>query len=155
MCGETVGAMIECAALHSDVLHGPLCTDRACVELTAYIAWETCRSEVNGLPLTLEMAVAEPEALRTVFEIIGHKPEDIDTNFGHMLKAFASGTPPHGGIAWGFDRFLMLLQGEPNIREVIPFPKTGEGRDLMMNAPAPVSDKQLDELHLIAKKISK
>jgi aspartyl-tRNA synthetase len=96
-----------------------------------------------------------PEALRTVFEIIGHKPEDIDTNFGHMLKAFASGTPPHGGIAWGFDRFLMLLQGEPNIREVIPFPKTGEGRDLMMNAPAPVSDKQLDELHLIAKKIIK
>lgn len=97
----------------------------------------------------------KPEALRTVFEIIGHKPEDIDANFGHMLKAFASGTPPHGGIAWGFDRFLMLLQGEPNIREVIPFPKTGEGRDLMMNAPAPVSDKQLDELHLIAKKISK
>jgi aspartyl-tRNA synthetase len=84
--------------------------------------------------------------LRTVFEIIGHKPEDIDTNFGHMLKAFSSGTPPHGGIAWGFDRFLMLLQNEPNIREVIPFPKTGEGRDLMMNAPAPVSDRQLDEL---------
>ncbi len=94
----------------------------------------------------------KPEALRTVFEIIGHKSEDIDTNFGHMLKAFASGTPPHGGIAWGFDRLLMLLQGEPNIREVIPFPKTGEGRDLMMNAPALVSDKQLDELHLIAKK---
>mgnify|MGYP000957648508 CR=1 FL=1 len=94
----------------------------------------------------------KPEALRTVFEIIGHKSEDIDTNFGHMLKAFSSGTPPHGGIAWGFDRFLMLLQGEPNIREVIPFPKTGEGRDLMMNAPAPVSDRQLDELHLIAKK---
>ena len=94
----------------------------------------------------------KPDALRTVFEIIGHKPDDIDTNFGHMLKAFASGTPPHGGIAWGFDRFLMLLQGEPNIREVIPFPKTGEGKDLMMNAPAPVSDKQLNELHLIAKK---
>ena len=69
-----------------------------------------------------------------------------------MLKAFSLGTPPHGGIAWGFDRFMMLLQNEANIREVIPFPKTGEGKDLMMESPAPVSQKQLDELQIIVKK---
>jgi aspartyl-tRNA synthetase len=93
-----------------------------------------------------------PEALRRVFEIIGHTPENIDKNFGHMLHALGSGTPPHGGIAWGFDRLLMLLQGEPNIREVIAFPKTGEGKDLMMEAPSEVSEKQLKELHIQIKK---
>ncbi|MFA5933719.1 MAG: aspartate--tRNA ligase [Candidatus Paceibacterota bacterium] len=87
-----------------------------------------------------------PEALKKVFEIIGHKEEDIEKNFGHMLHALASGTPPHGGIAWGFDRLLMLLQGEPNIREVIPFPKTGEGKDLMMESPSEISEAQMKEL---------
>ena len=88
----------------------------------------------------------EAETLRKVLNIIGHKDEDIERNFGHMLNAFQSGTPPHGGIAWGFDRLLMLLENEPNIREVIAFPKTGEGKDLMMNSPSIVSDKQLKEL---------
>ncbi|KND48965.1 MAG: aspartate--tRNA ligase [Parcubacteria bacterium C7867-005] len=90
----------------------------------------------------------EPEALRSVFNILGYKDEQIEGNFGHMLKAFASGTPPHGGIAWGFDRLVMLLQGEPNIREVIAFPKTGEGKDPMMDSPSEVSEKQLNELHI-------
>lgn len=89
-----------------------------------------------------------PEALKKVLEIIGHTSENIERNFGHMLKALGSGTPPHGGIAWGFDRFLMLLQNEPNIREVIAFPKTGEGKDLMMEAPSPISEKQLKELRI-------
>ncbi len=93
-----------------------------------------------------------PEALRKVFEIIGHTPENIDKNFGHMLHALGSGTPPHGGIAWGFDRLLMLLQGEPNIREVIAFPKTGEGKDLMMESPSEISAKQLKELNIQIKK---
>jgi aspartyl-tRNA synthetase len=88
----------------------------------------------------------KPEALLSVFEIMGHKKDDIEKNFGHMLKALASGTPPHGGIAWGFDRLVMILQNEPNIREVIAFPKTGEGKDLMMDSPSEVSDKQLKEL---------
>jgi aspartyl-tRNA synthetase len=88
----------------------------------------------------------KPDVLRKVFEIMGYTPERIDENFGHMLKAFASGTPPHGGIAFGFDRLVMLLQNEPNIREVIAFAKTGEGRDLMMNAPAEIDKSQLDEL---------
>ena len=88
----------------------------------------------------------EADTLRKVLKIIGHKDEDIDRNFGHMLNAFQTGTPPHGGIAWGFDRLLMLLENEPNIREVIAFPKTGEGKDLMMESPSTVSEKQLKEL---------
>ena len=88
----------------------------------------------------------EPDALRKVFEIMGYPSETIEKNFGHMLSAFASGTPPHGGLAWGFDRFMMLLENEPNIREVMAFPKTGEGKDLMMDSPSVVSDKQLKEL---------
>jgi len=88
----------------------------------------------------------QAETLKKVLNIIGHTDEDIEKNFGHMLKAFRSGTPPHGGIAWGFDRLLMLLENEPNIREVIAFPKTGEGKDLMMISPSSVSDKQLKEL---------
>lgn len=92
-----------------------------------------------------------PEALKRVFEIMGHKEEDIEKNFGHMFKAFSSGTPPHGGIAWGIDRIVMLLQNEPSIREVIAFPKTGDGRDLLMNAPSEVSDEQLKELGISMK----
>jgi aspartyl-tRNA synthetase len=87
-----------------------------------------------------------PEALRAVFKIMGYEDERIDRNFGHMLSALGSGTPPHGGMAWGFDRMMMILENEPNIREVIAFAKTGEGKDPMMGAPGKVMDKQLKEL---------
>lgn len=93
-----------------------------------------------------------PEALKKVFEIMGHNPDDIMNNFGHMMSAFSLGTPPHGGIAWGLDRFIMTLQNEPNIREVIPFAKTGEGKDPMMDSPSEISDTQLLELGLILRK---
>jgi len=92
------------------------------------------------------------EALRAVLDIIGFSEERIKENFGHMLEAFNYGTPPHGGIAWGLDRLVMILQGESNIREVIAFPKTGDGRDLLMGAPSGVSKDQLDELHIEIKK---
>lgn len=85
-------------------------------------------------------------ALRTTFEIMGYGDERIENNFGHMLRALEFGAPPHGGIAWGFDRLMMILEREPNIREVIAFAKTGDGKDLMMNAPAKISDKQTVEL---------
>ncbi len=88
----------------------------------------------------------DPKFQKTSFEIMGYSDERINTNFGHMIEALEYGAPPHGGIAWGFDRLLMLLENEPNIREVIPFAKTGEGKDLMMNAPSLVSEKQLNEL---------
>lgn len=88
------------------------------------------------------------EALRKVFEIMGYEKKTIEENFGHMLKAFSFGAPPHGGIAWGLDRLVAVLQDELTIREVIPFAKTGEGRDLMMESPSQISDKQLRELNL-------
>jgi len=97
----------------------------------------------------------EPEPLKTVFRIMGYKDDDIVAKFGHMLKALGSGAPPHGGIAWGLDRFVSLLQNEPNIREVIAFPKTGDGRDLMMDVPSEVDKKQLDELGIEIKKSEK
>ncbi len=89
-----------------------------------------------------------PEGLTKVFEIMGHTSESISANFGHMLEAFSYGAPPHGGIAWGLDRLIAILQNEPNIREVIAFAKTGEGKDLMMAAPSEASAEQLVELGL-------
>ena len=86
------------------------------------------------------------EALKKTFEIMGYNEERIENNFSHIIEAMKYGAPPHGGIAWGFDRLVMLLNNEPNIRETIAFAKTGEGRDLMMNAPSPISDKQVKEL---------
>ena len=83
-----------------------------------------------------------------IFELIGLDAEVAQERFGHMLEAFEYGTPPHGGIAPGIDRLVMLLAGEPNIREVIAFPKTQQAADLMAGAPSSAEDKQLDELHI-------
>ncbi len=90
----------------------------------------------------------KPEALRAALKIMGYDEERTERGFGHMLEALSYGAPPHGGIAWGLDRLVMLLLGEPNIREVMAFPKTGDGRDLMAGAPVPVSKEQLDELRI-------
>jgi aspartyl-tRNA synthetase len=88
------------------------------------------------------------ELQEKVFSLIGLTIEQARDQFGHMLEAFEYGTPPHGGIAPGIDRFVMLLAGEPNIREVIAFPKSQSAADLMAGAPSPVSAEQLKELHL-------
>jgi aspartyl-tRNA synthetase len=83
-----------------------------------------------------------------VFELIGLDVEDAKQQFGHLLEAFDYGTPPHGGIAPGIDRLLMLLTAEPNIREVMAFPKTQSATDLMVGAPSPVTEEQLGALHI-------
>lgn len=90
----------------------------------------------------------EPEALRRVLEVMGLSAEEIETQFGHMLEAFEFGAPPHGGIAPGLDRIVMILANEPNIREVIAIPKTGDARDLMMGAPSPLPESRLKDVHI-------
>lgn len=89
-----------------------------------------------------------PEVMYKAFEIVGFSKDQVDEKFGAMIKAFEFGAPPHGGCAFGLDRFFMLLEDEPNIREVIAFPKNGSALDLMMNAPSEVDEKQLKDLHI-------
>ncbi len=94
------------------------------------------------------LRINEPELLESVFEILGHLKESVNQKFGHLIEAFSFGAPPHGGIAIGLDRLIMILRNESSIREVIAFPKTGDARDLMMNAPSSLDEAQLKELHL-------
>ncbi|MGS1017668.1 aspartate--tRNA ligase [Allosphingosinicella humi] len=89
-----------------------------------------------------------PEIMYKAFEIAGYTKEDVDTNFSGMINAFKFGAPPHGGSAPGIDRMVMLLAGEPNIREVVLFPMNQKAEDLMMGAPSTVSMKQLRELNI-------
>ena len=85
---------------------------------------------------------------RKIFRIFGHSEEKINQLFGHLLEAFEYGAPPHGGVAVGVDRFVMIIQGSETIRDVIAFPKNQSGYDMMFDAPAQVTDKQIDELHI-------
>ena len=89
-----------------------------------------------------------PDIMYKAFDIAGYSREEVDTSFPGMIGAFKFGAPPHGGSAPGIDRIVMLLADEPNIREVILFPMNQKAEDLMMNAPAPVMDKQLKELSI-------
>ncbi len=100
--------------------------------------------EIGGGSLRIYTA----ELQRKMFHLLDYSDERTNEQFGHMLEAFEYGAPPHGGIALGLDRLVMLLAGEETIREVIPFPKNQSAADLTFNAPSPVTEEQLAELHL-------
>lgn len=101
-------------------------------------------SEVAGGSIRIHDAALQAK----IFEILKISKEDASHRFGHLLHAFEFGAPPHGGIAWGLDRFIMLLRDEPNIREVIAFPKDQKAKDLMLSAPSAMPDQQISEMHI-------
>lgn len=105
---------------------------------------------VNGVELGGgSIRIHQPAVQKTIFEqILQIPPEMVTARFGYMLEAFRYGCPPHGGIALGFDRLIAILCGTPSIRDVIAFPKTAKGTDLMTDSPAAVDPKQLRELHI-------
>lgn len=94
------------------------------------------------------MRIYKREIQEKMFAAIGLSPEEAKDKFGYLLDAFEYGTPPHGGIAFGFDRLVMLLSGRTNLRETIAFPKTASATDLLMDAPSPVDAAQLEQLHI-------
>ena len=103
----------------------------------------------NGTELASgSIRIHRPELQQKIFDVIGIGPEEAQRRFGAILTAFRYGAPPHGGIAPGVDRLIMVLRDQPNIREVMAFPKTQAARDEMMDAPGPVTEEQLKELHI-------
>ena len=93
-----------------------------------------------------------PELMYKLFLVAGYDKKTVDAKFSGMINALSYGAPPHGGIAPGIDRIIMLLAGEKNIREVTMFPMNQNAQDLMMNAPSEVNEEQLKELNLVIKK---
>jgi len=104
---------------------------------------------LNGFEITSgAIRNHDPKIMYKAFEIAGYTKEQVDAKFGHMIRAFEYGAPPHGGNAPGIDRLLMVLNDWNSIRDIYAFPKDGAGRDVMLDAPSEVEDKQLKELHL-------
>ncbi len=104
---------------------------------------------INGVELgSGSLRNHRSDVQRRIFEILGYSKEDAEASFGFLLNALDAGAPPHGGFAFGYDRFVMLLAGLDSLRDVIAFPKTQRGQDLLMDTPTPVGKEQLDELHL-------
>jgi aspartyl-tRNA synthetase len=120
-------------------------TQQDLLDITAYQYDIVC----NGIELSSgAIRNHKPELMYKAFEIAGYSRKEVEERFSGMINAFCYGAPPHGGIAPGIDRIVMLLCDEPNIREVIAFPLNQQAQDLLMNAPSAVSDKQLKELNI-------
>jgi aspartyl-tRNA synthetase len=112
------------------------------------LAWQYDMA-LNGFEIfSGSLRNTDMETFLAIFEVLGHSPEETKKQFPHYFEAFSYGVPPHGGMAPGIDRLMAVLLGEPNIREVMAFPKTGDNRDLMLNSPSPVDAAQLKELGL-------
>jgi len=94
------------------------------------------------------MRIYKREVQEQMFQALGFSKEEAQEKFGFLLEAFEYGTPPHGGIAFGFDRLVMLIAGRNNLRETIAFPKTASATCLLTDAPGPVDDKQLEQLSI-------
>ena len=102
---------------------------------------------LNGLEIGGgSIRIHDRDLQQRVFALIGIDAEEAEARFGFLLRALRLGAPPHGGIAFGLDRIVMLLTGEPSIRDVIAFPKTSTGSDPLTGAPAPVAPEQLREV---------
>ncbi|WP_173916043.1 aspartate--tRNA ligase [Halobacillus sp. Marseille-Q1614] len=119
------------------------------VEDPAHAKAEAYDIVLNGYELGGgSLRIHQKETQERMFEALGFTQEEAEEQFGFLLEALEYGTPPHGGIALGFDRFIMLLAGRNNLRDTILFPKTASAQDPLTEAPGPVSDAQLEELHL-------
>jgi aspartyl-tRNA synthetase len=120
-------------------------TNEQLLEILAYQYDIVC----NGVELSSgAIRNHKPELMYKAFSIVGYDKEVVDQKFGGMIRAFKFGAPPHGGLAPGIDRMVMLLADEPNIREVIAFPMNQQAQDLLMNAPAVIDTKHLRELNI-------
>jgi aspartyl-tRNA synthetase len=118
-------------------------TDPAAVRADAYDM--VC----NGVELGGgSIRIFDPELQAKMFEILGFTPEKAQEQFGFLMNAFKFGAPPHGGLAYGLDRWVSIFAGLDSIRDCIAFPKNNSGRDVMLDAPSAIDTKQLDELNL-------
>ncbi|MBP9718487.1 aspartate--tRNA ligase [Candidatus Gracilibacteria bacterium] len=134
--------------------HHPFCSIK--LEDVHYLEKEPMKARAKAYDFVLNgvevgggsIRIHKPELQAQIFNILGISQEDAQRRFGHMLEAFTYGAPPHGGIAWGLDRLVMIFCNEPNIREVIAFPKDQKARDLMLDAPSTIPEKQIEEMNI-------
>ena len=102
---------------------------------------------INGVEIGGgSIRIHDASVQKLMFKVLGFSEAEAEEQFGFLLNAFKYGAPPHGGIAFGFDRWVAMFGGQDSIRDFIAFPKNNSGRDVMLDTPAPVADKQLDEL---------